>query len=155
MLHCYSQDILFFTFFTQTGELDDRTLSIFNSINTRLERVNLKDSKNLSQKGLNIFNQHAISDLEASNLKVGDLVNSLSDWSLVNLVNLRVANCTFLDPSSKVVVMASLSKLKNLRSLDVSYTDFNNHGLEVIIACKLLYICYFIVLLICYYFFND
>ena len=117
----------------QTGKLDDHLLSLFSSSNTRLERVILENSKHLSLKGLKTLQYHSIVNLEASHLTitVGDLVNSLNEWTLTNsLKSLNVNNCTFLD-SSKVVVV-SLSKLKNLRELNVSYTEFNNHGLQII-----------------------
>lgn len=35
--------------------------------------------------------------------------------------------------SSKVAAIVSLSRLKNLKVLNVSYTDFTNHGLEIIV----------------------
>ena len=114
--------------------LDDRLLSLFSSNNTRLERVNLENSKNLSLKGLKTLQQHSIVNLEASHLSItiGDLVNSLNEWTLTNSLRIfNVNNCTFLDTSSNVVVV-SLSKLKNLRELNVSYTEFNNHGLQII-----------------------
>lgn len=120
--------------FVQIGMLDDRLLSLFSSNNTRLERVNLENSKNLSLKGLKTLQQHSIVNLEASHLSItiGDLVNSLNEWTLTNSLRIfNVNNCSFLDTSSNVVVV-SLSKLKNLRELNVSYTEFNNHGLQII-----------------------
>lgn len=118
----------------EKGKLTDQTLSIFNKNNTRLEKVILKNAVNLSRKGLKTLQQHHIIDLEATQLKVtvNDLINSLSEWTLENLRSLSVSDCTFVD-NSKVAVMVSLSRLKNLRTLNVSYTEFNNHGLEIIV----------------------
>ena len=118
----------------EKGKLNDQTLSIFNSSNTRLGKVTLQNAKNLSRKGLKVLQQHHIVDLEAAELTVtvSDLISSLSEWTIENLRSLSVSDCTFVD-SSKVAVMVSLSKLRNLRNLNVSYTEFNNHGLEIIV----------------------
>lgn len=118
---------------SENGNLSDKTLSIFNSSNTRLEKVFLPNASNLSRQGLITLNQHHIVDLEATQLKVtvSDLISSLSEWTLENLKGLNVSGCTFVD-SSKTAVMVSLSKLRNLRTLNVSNTEFNNHGLEII-----------------------
>lgn len=118
----------------EKGKLSDQTLSIFNNSNTRLEKAVLHHATNLSRKGLKALKHHHIVDLEATELKVtvSDLISSLSEWTIENLRSLSVSECTFLD-SSKIAVMVSLSKLKNLRTLNVSYTEFNNHGLEIIV----------------------
>lgn len=118
----------------EKGKLSDQTLSIFNSSNTRLEKVILHNATSLSWKGLKALKQHHIVDLEANQLKVtvSDLISSLSEWTIENLRSLSVSDCTFVD-NSKMAVMVSLSKLKNLRTLNVSYTEFNNHGLEIIV----------------------
>ncbi|EFX71374.1 hypothetical protein DAPPUDRAFT_308901 [Daphnia pulex] len=118
----------------QNGKINDETLPIFNSSNTRLEKVIMHNATNLSCKGLRTLKQHHIVDLEATQLKVtiSELISSLSDWTIENLRSLVVSDCTFVD-SSKVAVMVSLSRLKNLRTLNVSYTEFNNHGLEIIV----------------------
>lgn len=119
----------------EAGKLDDKTLSIFNAKNTKLEKVVLQNSSNLTRKGLRrTLQQHHIIDLEATQLMVtiSDLINCLSEWTLKNLRSLDVSCCTFVD-SSKMAVMISLSCLRSLRSLNVSYTEFNNHGLEIVV----------------------
>jgi Zyg-11 family protein len=62
---------------------------------------------------------------------VNDLVGCLGEWTLQNLRTLSVSHGTFLDMSKYCVVIA-LSKLRGLRSLDVSHTEFNRHGLELV-----------------------
>jgi Zyg-11 protein homolog len=62
---------------------------------------------------------------------VNDLLGCVGEWTLQNLRSLNVSRGTFLD-QSKYCVVVSLAKLKGLRSLDVSYTEFNKHGLEVV-----------------------
>lgn len=118
----------------QKRKISDEILSIFNSNNTRLEKVVIPFAMNLSCKGLQMLKQHHILDLEATQLKVtiSDLISSLSEWTIENLRSLNVSDCTFVD-SSKIAVMVSLCTLKNLRTLNVSYTEFNNHGLEIIV----------------------
>lgn len=118
----------------QKRKINDEILSIFNSNNTRLEKVIMPNAMNLTCRGLKTLRQHHIVDLEATQLKVtiSDLISSLSDWTIDNLRSLTVSDCTFVD-SSKMAAMVSLSRLKNLRTLNVSYTEFNNHGLEIIV----------------------
>lgn len=119
----------------ETGRLNDKTFSVFRAKNTNLEKVALKNSSNLSRRGLKrVLQQHHIIDLEANQLKVtiSDLINCLSEWTLKNLRSLDVSGCTFVD-GSKMPVMISLSMLRNLRSLNVGYTEFNNHGLEIVV----------------------
>ena len=48
-----------------------------------------------------------------------------------NLRTLNVSNDTFLNNANLCVVVA-LSKLRSLHSLNVSYTEVNKHGLEII-----------------------
>jgi len=124
----------------EAGTLDDRTLSIFNSQNTKLEHVVLRQnpitstSSLLTRKGLKrTLSQHRIIDLEATQLKVtiSDLINCLSEWTIKNLRSLDVTGGTFVD-GSKMAVMVSLSLLRSLRSLSVAHTEFNNHGLEIV-----------------------
>ena len=43
----------------------------------------------------------------------------------------NLLRCTFVD-GSKMAVTVSLSKLRNLQSLDVSHTEFNKNALEIV-----------------------
>ncbi|XP_066589972.1 protein zyg-11 homolog B-like [Prorops nasuta] len=114
--------------------LSDLTITLFNSKSTRLRHVNLKDASALSTKGLKILKQHKIVNLVVNGLKitVNDLIGCLGDWSLQNLRSLSVAKGSFMDCSRYCVVVA-LSKLRSLHTLNVSGTEFNRHGLEIVV----------------------
>ena len=118
----------------EKGKLNDQTLAFFESGNTRLEKVALHNACNLTRKGLRALRNHHIVDLEASglNVTVGDLISSLNDWTLQNLRSLNVSGSSFVD-SSKVALTVSLCQLRNLRVLSVSHTEFNHHGLEMVV----------------------
>lgn len=118
----------------EKGKLNDKTISIFNSRATRLENVVLQNAQTLTSKGLRVLHNHHIIDLEASalNVTVSDLINSLSEWTVQNLRSFNVSRCTFLD-CSKIASMVTLSKLRNLRVLNVSHTEFNLHGLQIVV----------------------
>lgn len=99
-----------------------------------LRRVCIRNAQ-LSTKGLRTLKQHKISDLEITGLKsitINDIIGCLGEWTLTNLRSLSVSNSTFLNSTTKFCVMVSLSKLRSLVSLNVSRTQFNKHGLEII-----------------------
>ncbi|XP_071119076.1 protein zyg-11 homolog B-like [Haliotis cracherodii] len=115
------------------GRLNDETLALFDPNVTTLRRVSIKDAQ-VTTKGLRVFKSHRISELEITGLKsvtVNDIFSCLGEWTLSNLRVLNVSNSTFLN-SAKFCVVVSLSKLRNLQSLNVSHTEFNKHGLEII-----------------------
>lgn len=117
----------------EKGKLNDETLTLFDPNVMNLRRVCIRDSQ-LSTKGLRTLKQHKILDLEVTGLKsvtINDVIGCLGEWSLTNLRSLNVSNSTFLN-STKFCVVVSLSKLRNLVSLNVSRTEFNKHGLEII-----------------------
>ncbi|XP_014295934.1 protein zyg-11 homolog B isoform X2 [Microplitis demolitor] len=114
--------------------LSDLTITLFDSKTTILRHVRLKDASSLSVKGLKVLKQHKIIDLEVNGLKVtiNDLIGCLGQWSLDNLRSLSVAKGSFID-CSRVCVFMALSKLRALHTLNVSGTEFNKHGLEIIV----------------------
>ncbi|KAK3092105.1 hypothetical protein FSP39_025250 [Pinctada imbricata] len=117
----------------EKGKLTDETLSLFDANVTTLKRVGIHSSQ-LSAKGLRILKMHKISELEITGLRsatVNDVIGCLGEWTLTNLRSLNVCSGTFVN-STKFCVVVSLSKLHNLQSLNVSYTEFNKHGLEII-----------------------
>ncbi|XP_064625443.1 protein zyg-11 homolog B-like isoform X2 [Lineus longissimus] len=118
------------------GKLNDTTLGLFQSDTTMLKRVRLRDGHDgpLTLKGLRILKTHKISELEAIGLEkvcINELIGCLGEWTMNNLRLLNVANGTFTN-STKLSVIVSLCKLQALHTLNVSNTDFNQHGLEVI-----------------------
>lgn len=117
----------------EKGKLTDETLSLFDPNVTNLKRVSIHNAQ-LSTKGLRTLKAHRISELEVTGLRsvtVNDAIGCLGEWTLCNLRSLNVSNSTFLN-STKFCVVVSLSKLRNLHSLNVSRTEFNKHGLEII-----------------------
>lgn len=114
--------------------LSDLTITLFDSKSTRLRHVRLKDASSLSAKGLKVLKQHKVVDLVVNGLKitVNDLISCLGDWSLQNLRSLSVAKGSFTD-CSRYCVVVTLSKLRALHTLNVSGTEFNKHGLEIVV----------------------
>ncbi|XP_025074864.1 protein zyg-11 homolog B-like isoform X3 [Pogonomyrmex barbatus] len=117
--------------------LSDLTITLFDSKTTRLRHVRLKDASTLSAKGLSVLKQHKIVDLIVNGLKitVNDLISCLGDWSIQNLRSLSVAKGSFMDFSrlQRMVDIATLNKLKALHTLNVSGTEFNKHGLDIVV----------------------
>lgn len=117
----------------EKGKMNDETLMLFDPSVMNLKRVCIRDAQ-LTTKGLRTLKTHKISDLEITGLKsitVNDVIGCLGEWTTTNLRSLNVSNSTFLN-STKFCVVVSLSKLRNLQSLNVSFTEFNKHGLEII-----------------------
>ncbi|KAL0277796.1 UNVERIFIED_CONTAM: hypothetical protein PYX00_004958 [Menopon gallinae] len=117
------------------GKLTDLNMTLFDSKATRLRKVRLQKAKSLTRKGLRVLRGHCISELEATglNVTVSDLILSLGDWSLQNLRSLNVSRCSFLElDSTKYCVVVALSKLHSLHTLNVSFTEFNTHGLGIV-----------------------
>ncbi|XP_012140071.1 protein zyg-11 homolog B isoform X2 [Megachile rotundata] len=114
--------------------LSDLTITLFDSKSTRLRHVQLKDASTLSAKGLKVLKQHKVVNLVVNGLKitVNDLINCLGDWSIQNLRSLSVAKGSFMD-CSRYCVVVTLSKLRALQILNVSETEFNKHGLEIVV----------------------
>nr|XP_002731774.1 PREDICTED: protein zyg-11 homolog B-like [Saccoglossus kowalevskii] len=116
--------------------LNDAVLSLFaNPKSTRLKRAFIKNAV-LSYKGLKALSCHRIIDLDASwvrGVTVNDIIGALGEWTTGHLQSLNVSGTTFVN-SSKFCIVISLSMLKALRHLNVSYTEFNNNlGLELVI----------------------
>ena len=115
-------------------KLNDHTMALFDANVVQLKRVKIKDVQ-LTTRGLRTLKGHRLTELEVTGLQeitVNDLIGCLGEWTLANLRTLNVTNCLFMN-SAKFSVVVSLSKLKNLQSLNVSNTEFNRHGLEIIV----------------------
>lgn len=114
-------------------KLDDRTVSLFDASCTNLKRVRIKNAS-VTAHGLRVLKPHKIIELEASGLKklsINDLIGCLGEWTTSNLRLLDVSQCTFIN-KSKFCVLVSLSQLKSLQTLNVSYTEFNNNALDIV-----------------------
>ncbi|BFY99650.1 hypothetical protein BsWGS_02689 [Bradybaena similaris] len=118
---------------SEKGKLNDETLSLFDPNVTALRHVSIHSAP-VTSRGLRILKGHRISQLEVTGIKdvtVNDIIGCLGEWTLSNLRILNVSKNTFLN-NSKFCVVVSLSKLRNLHTLNVSFTEFNRHGLEII-----------------------
>lgn len=115
------------------GKLNDESLSLFDPNVSDLRHVSIHNA-HVTSRGLRILKGHRISKLEVTGIKevtVNDIIGCLGEWTLSNLRILNVSRNTFLN-NSKFCVVVSLSKLRNLHTLNVSFTEFNRHGLEII-----------------------
>ncbi|XP_025424633.1 protein zyg-11 homolog B-like [Sipha flava] len=119
------------------NKLNDEILSLFSHKNVYLRNVVLPKTKHLTTKGLRTLKKHKIKKLKVHGLDctVNELIGSLGEWTTQNLESLSVSNSSFISNSYEVkfCVVVSLSKLKNLRSLDVSNTEFNTKNLSAIV----------------------
>ncbi|CAL1542443.1 unnamed protein product [Lymnaea stagnalis] len=118
---------------SEKGKLNDESLSLFDPSVTALRHVSIHNAT-VTGRGLRILKGHRVSQLEVTGIKdvtVNDIIGCLGEWTLSNLRILNVSRNTFLN-NSKFCVVVSLSKLRNLHTLNVSFTEFNRHGLEII-----------------------
>lgn len=118
------------------GRLTDQLLaSIFHPDNCRIEQVRIPDAQHLTRRGLRVLRGHRIRHLEVVGLKkatINELIGCLGDYTLNNISYFSVSRSCFTS-SARFCVVISLSKLRNLRHLDVSHTDISHHGLEIIV----------------------
>jgi hypothetical protein len=68
---------------------------------------------------------------------VGQLIDSLNDWTLSNCRSLNVSRCTFID-RRKTADLTSLSRFQQLTSLNLSGTEFNKASLEMVVQVTIL-----------------
>ncbi len=110
-------------------------MTLFDSRSTHLKSVRLTNCSNLTSAGLRTLRGHKLVDVEAVGLSkatVTDLIGCLGEWSVRNLRTLSVSQSTFVD-ASKHAIMVSLSKLRCLHTLNVSWTEFNKASLEMVV----------------------
>ena len=114
-------------------KLNDKTMTLFNSDVTHLKRVKITNTQ-LSLHGLRVLKGHKIIDLQVTGLEkvaVTDLLACLNEWTLSHLRYLNVANSTFVT-GSKFCILVPLARLKRLQCLNVSHTEFNETGLDLL-----------------------
>ncbi|KAL3887085.1 hypothetical protein ACJMK2_027041 [Sinanodonta woodiana] len=124
-------------------KLNDETFALFDSNFMNLKRVYIKDAQ-LSAAGLRILKTQQIVQLEVSglgNVTVNDVIGSLGQWTLNNLKTLHVSNLKFINTPNKMGVGSYLNtadldvnigSLRSLKYLDVSNTELNALGLNII-----------------------
>ncbi|XP_015836544.1 protein zyg-11 homolog isoform X2 [Tribolium castaneum] len=119
--------------FLEKNILCDALMFIFSEKNTKLSTVKLKNCK-VTQNGLEILKQHKILDLECVNLKnvcIGNIIDCLNEHSIRNMTNVNFAKCSFIDVQ-RHSLMVKITQFKNLRSLNLAYTELNQHCLNMI-----------------------
>ena len=114
-------------------QLNDKYLSLFGDPCVMcLRRACIKNAL-LTTRGLKALSCHQLLELDASGVRrvnVNDIIGALGEWTRRNIKSLNVSECTFLD-KSKFCIVISLKQLRNLRHLNVGYTEFSNQlGLE-------------------------
>ncbi|XP_038068672.1 protein zyg-11 homolog B-like [Patiria miniata] len=118
---------------SENGNLTDTSLTLFaNQCIMCLRRACIRNAS-LTSRGLRALACHQLIELDASgvqNVNVNDVIGALGEWTRKHIRSLNVSGCTFLN-NSKFCIVISLPQLRNLRHLNVSYTEFgNNLGLE-------------------------
>lgn len=116
-------------------QLNNLNLSLFDDASTRLRHVRISDASQLTPSGLKTLSKHNIVELEVVGLSratVGQLVDSLNDWTLSNCRFLNVSHCTFVD-HRKAAILTSLCRFQQLSNLNVCGTEFNKTSLEMVI----------------------
>ncbi|XP_018322047.1 protein zyg-11 homolog B-like isoform X2 [Agrilus planipennis] len=123
--------------FNKLGEKNlicDSTLNLFSAKNTKLQRVKIKSPRKITIEGLKILKEHKLLELECTDLKkfsINSILECLSDWSFQNLVCLNLSRCTFIN-SQRHSFVPPLTELRNLKSLSVAYTEFNQYALKIL-----------------------
>ena len=122
----------------RSNKLCDRTLLLFNSTLTNLRKIDIRNA-GVSVRSLQVLRQHKLVDVRTVGLKnvsVDDIISCLNTESLASLRHLNVSNCTFVTNAKlRAPVIVSLSKLRNLHSLNVSHTEFNETGIDIVSQC--------------------
>lgn len=124
------------TCLSEEGRLTDNLMSgIFHPDNCRLDNVRIPDASSLTRRGLRVLRGHKIRRLEVIGLTkatINELIGCLGEYTLNNVSFLSVSRSYFTS-SARFCVVVGLAKLRNLKHLDVSHTDINHHGLEIIV----------------------
>ncbi|KAL3870669.1 hypothetical protein ACJMK2_038714 [Sinanodonta woodiana] len=124
-------------------KLNDETFALFDSKFMNLKKVYIKDAQ-LSAAGLRILKAQKIVALEVSglgNVTVNDVIGSLGQWTLNNLKTLHVSNLKSINNPNKMGVgsylnttdlYVNIGSLRSLKYLDISNTELNLFGLNII-----------------------
>lgn len=116
--------------------LRDDTVELFQPNGTCLRNVVIRHSP-VTPAGLRVLRSHNLLSLavepdDPKLLKVSDVMRCLNEWTVANLRSLSVSGATFGHAGGPPVIV-SLCALRNLHSLDVSQTNFNENMLKIIV----------------------
>ena len=129
--------------------LTDRSLklAIFGGSVNHFRRVEIKEAGQLTTAGLSMLAGHhqltslSVAHLNSAAVSINELISCLAPVTAAqHLTSLSVRHCNFSGSrpynsgcSSKAACLVlSIGQLPRLTNLDVSFTDFNNHALEVV-----------------------
>jgi len=117
--------------------LCNETVELFQSSRTCLRHVVIRQAP-VTAAGLRVLRSHRLVSLvvEPDNpkrLTVTDVICCLNEWTVANLRLLSVTGVNFGQACGPPVII-SLCALRNLHSLDVSRTDFNESMLKIIVS---------------------
>lgn len=101
---------------------------IINNIQTYPHDLDLVVNSINNYETNNSNNNNNNSNNHQTPITINDLIDSLNAWSLEHLKCLNVSRNISLFGS----ILINLRQLKNLSKLNVSYTCFNNHSLDII-----------------------
>ncbi|RNA17324.1 zyg-11 -like protein, partial [Brachionus plicatilis] len=130
-----SEDLL--KHLSDTDKLTNSTLSLFGTQQTSLRKCHIKNALLSKERLKTVLKNHKISELSVNNLlcdsqsstiTINDIIDSLNDWSLINLSNLDISRNKSVFNS----ILVNLNNLKNLTKLNVSFTCFNNLYLDIV-----------------------
>ena len=152
--HIISEDFL--ERLSDLGKLNDLTVTLFNNQQTCLKKVCIKNASLSKESIKSLLRQHQLSDILINNIQlntkeleinssgtnvnhnnsnsagngfnINNLIDGLNEWSLIHLKHLNVSRNASLFSS----ILINFKQLKNLFKLNVSYTCFNKHSLEII-----------------------
>jgi len=116
--------------------LRNETVELFQPNATCLRNVIIRHSP-VTPAGLRVLRSHKLLSLavepdDPKLLKVSDIMRCLNEWTVANLRSLSVSGATFGHAGGPPVIV-SLCALRNLHSLDVSQTNFNENMLKIIV----------------------
>jgi len=116
--------------------LCNQTIELFQSGTTCLRHVVIRRSP-VTAEGLRVLRSHKLVTLvvepeDSKQFTVTDVMCCLNEWTVTNLRLLSVAGATF-GQGGRPPVIVSLCALRNLHSLDVSRTEFNENMLKIVV----------------------
>lgn len=116
--------------------LSDKLLKtcVFNT--PGLKVLHIKDAHDIKPESLEKMKKYRLRSLEISNMpncSLNRTVSLLSTWSINNLTDLTISKCRFSE-TNWICISVSLGKLRQLKVLNVSYTNISNDHLEL--ACE-------------------
>lgn len=119
--------------YQQRYALSDTLLKLCVLSSTNLTCLHLANARNINMECLEKMNKYRLQSLQITNMpncSLNRTVSLLSKWSVLNLTDLTISKCRFSE-TNWICISVSLGKLRKLKVLNVSYTNFANDHLEL------------------------